>query len=127
MTASAFTAFGVDGGETMSAVQIAMIAGLPYTALRDAILAHPTLAEGLVVLFSSAPGSVAHDAKGEAMKAYVVERAGGPFREVEIPTPHPASDQVLVKIFSSGVNPLDTKIRAGEGGHAKQRSRLCWG
>ena len=58
-----FTAFGVDGGETMSAVQIAMIAGLPYTALRDAILAHPTLAEGLVVLFSSAPGSVAHDVK----------------------------------------------------------------
>jgi pyruvate/2-oxoglutarate dehydrogenase complex dihydrolipoamide dehydrogenase (E3) component len=54
-----FTAFGVDGGETISAVQIAMIAGLPYTALRDAILAHPTLAEGLVVLFSSAPVSVA--------------------------------------------------------------------
>ena len=34
-----FTAFGVDGGETRSAVQIAMIEGLPYTALRDAILA----------------------------------------------------------------------------------------
>jgi pyruvate/2-oxoglutarate dehydrogenase complex dihydrolipoamide dehydrogenase (E3) component len=64
-----FTVFGVDGGETMSAVQIAMIAGLPYTALRDAILAHPTLAEGLVVLFSSvpvsssAPASVTHDVK----------------------------------------------------------------
>src|ERR1700722_19292941 len=54
------------------------------------------------------------------MKAYVVESAGGPFREVEIPTPQPASDQVLVKIRASGVNPLDTKIRAGEGGHAKQ-------
>jgi pyruvate/2-oxoglutarate dehydrogenase complex dihydrolipoamide dehydrogenase (E3) component len=50
-----FTVFGVDGGEIMSAVQIAMIAELPYTALRDAILTHPTLAEGLVVLFSSAP------------------------------------------------------------------------
>jgi pyruvate/2-oxoglutarate dehydrogenase complex dihydrolipoamide dehydrogenase (E3) component len=50
-----FTVFGVDGGELMSMVQIAMIAGLPYTALRDAILAHPTLAEGLTVLFSSAP------------------------------------------------------------------------
>jgi pyruvate/2-oxoglutarate dehydrogenase complex dihydrolipoamide dehydrogenase (E3) component len=50
-----FTVFGVDGGEIMSAVQIAMIAGLPYTALRDAILAHPTLVEGLVALFSSAP------------------------------------------------------------------------
>jgi len=50
-----FTVFGVDGGEIMSVVQVAMIAGLPYTALRDAILAHPTLAEGLTVLFSSTP------------------------------------------------------------------------
>jgi pyruvate/2-oxoglutarate dehydrogenase complex dihydrolipoamide dehydrogenase (E3) component len=38
-----FTVFGVGAGEVMSAVQIAMIAGLPYTALRDAILTHPTL------------------------------------------------------------------------------------
>src|ERR1700723_2254870 len=49
-----FTAFGVGAGEIMSAVQIAMIAGLPYTALRDAILTHPTLVEGLISLFSSA-------------------------------------------------------------------------
>jgi hypothetical protein len=39
----------------MSAVQIAMIAGLPYTGLRDAILSHPTLVEGLIPLFSSMP------------------------------------------------------------------------
>jgi pyruvate/2-oxoglutarate dehydrogenase complex dihydrolipoamide dehydrogenase (E3) component len=52
-----FTVFGVDGGELMGSVQIAMIAGLPYTALRDAILAHPTLQEGLVALFSSTPTS----------------------------------------------------------------------
>ena len=66
-----FTAFGVGAGEIMSAVQIAMIAGLPYTALRDAILTHPTLVEGLIPLFSSAPevteanpGSTAiHDAQ----------------------------------------------------------------
>jgi hypothetical protein len=44
-------AFGA--GEIMSAVQIAMIAGLPYTALRDAVLTHPTLVEGLIPLFSS--------------------------------------------------------------------------
>jgi pyruvate/2-oxoglutarate dehydrogenase complex dihydrolipoamide dehydrogenase (E3) component len=51
-----FTAFAVDGGEIMSSVQIAMIAGLPYQALRDAILTHPTLAEGLLAaLFSSEP------------------------------------------------------------------------
>jgi pyruvate/2-oxoglutarate dehydrogenase complex dihydrolipoamide dehydrogenase (E3) component len=48
-----FTAFGVGAGEILAAVQIAMIAGLPYTALRDAVLTHPTLAEGLGVLFSS--------------------------------------------------------------------------
>jgi hypothetical protein len=41
-------------GETLAAVQIAMIAGLPYTALRDAVLTHPTLVEGLISLFSSA-------------------------------------------------------------------------
>ena len=39
----------------MSSVQIAMIAGLPYTALRDAVLTHPTLVEGLGALFSSEP------------------------------------------------------------------------
>jgi pyruvate/2-oxoglutarate dehydrogenase complex dihydrolipoamide dehydrogenase (E3) component len=49
-----FTAFGVGAGEILSAVQIAMIAGLPYTALRDAVLTHPTLVEGLIPLFSSA-------------------------------------------------------------------------
>src|SRR5262249_22679702 len=48
-----FTAFGVGAGEIMSAVQIAMLAGLPYTALRDAVLTHPTLVEGLIPLFSS--------------------------------------------------------------------------
>lgn len=50
-----FTAFGVGAAEIMSAVQIAMIAELPYTSLRDAILTHPTLVEGLIPLFSSAP------------------------------------------------------------------------
>jgi pyruvate/2-oxoglutarate dehydrogenase complex dihydrolipoamide dehydrogenase (E3) component len=50
-----FTAFAVGGGETMSCVQVAMLARLPYTTLRDAVLTHPTLAEGLEALFSSAP------------------------------------------------------------------------
>lgn len=49
-----FTAFGVGAGEVMAAVQVAMIAGLPYTALRDAVITHPTLVEGLVALLSSA-------------------------------------------------------------------------
>lgn len=50
-----FTGFGVDAGEVLSSVQIAMTGGLPYTALRDAILTHPTLVEGLIPLFTSAP------------------------------------------------------------------------
>ena len=48
-----FTAFGVGAGEILGAVQFAMIAGLPYTALRDAVLTHSTLVEGLIPLFSS--------------------------------------------------------------------------
>jgi len=52
-----FTAFGVGAGEILATVQIAMIGGLPYTALRDAVLTHPTLVEGLIPLFSSAPSA----------------------------------------------------------------------
>jgi pyruvate/2-oxoglutarate dehydrogenase complex dihydrolipoamide dehydrogenase (E3) component len=50
-----FTALGVEAGEVMAVVQVAMLAGLPYTALRDAVLTHPTIAEGLAGLFSSVP------------------------------------------------------------------------
>jgi len=51
-----FTAFGVGAGEIMSVVQVAMLAGIPYMELRDAILTHPTIAEGLTMLFSTEPG-----------------------------------------------------------------------
>lgn len=50
-----FTAFGVEAGEIMSVAQVAMSAGVPYTELRDAVLTHPTIAEGLTVLFSAVP------------------------------------------------------------------------
>lgn len=50
-----FTAFGVDAGEIMGAVQLAMLGNLPFTVIRDAIIAHPTLLEGLIPLFSSTP------------------------------------------------------------------------
>ena len=49
-----FAAFGVGAGEIMACVQIAMLGGMPYTALREAILAHPTIPEGLISLFSAA-------------------------------------------------------------------------
>ncbi len=42
---------GIEGGEIMSMIQIAMMGDLPYTALKEAIFAHPTLAEGLNNVF----------------------------------------------------------------------------
>jgi pyruvate/2-oxoglutarate dehydrogenase complex dihydrolipoamide dehydrogenase (E3) component len=50
-----FTMIGAEGGEVMAVVQAAMLAGMPYTLLRDAIIAHPTMAEGLNSLFSNVP------------------------------------------------------------------------
>ena len=50
-----FTALGAGGGELLAVVQTAMLVGLPYTALRDTILTHPTIAEGLTVLFAQEP------------------------------------------------------------------------
>jgi pyruvate/2-oxoglutarate dehydrogenase complex dihydrolipoamide dehydrogenase (E3) component len=50
-----FTALGVEAGEIIATVQVAMLAGLPYTVLRDAIFTHPTMLEGLIPLFSAVP------------------------------------------------------------------------
>ena len=47
-----FTAFGVEGSELMAVVQTAMVGHLPYTALRQAIFTHPTVAEGLTGLLA---------------------------------------------------------------------------
>ena len=44
---------GIEGGEIMAMIQIAMMGDLPYTALRDAVFAHPTLAESLNNLFAA--------------------------------------------------------------------------
>ena len=54
------------------------------------------------------------------MHAYMVREPGGDFQRIELPDPIPGPNQVLVKICASGVNPLDTKIRAGKAAHAKQ-------
>jgi pyruvate/2-oxoglutarate dehydrogenase complex dihydrolipoamide dehydrogenase (E3) component len=50
-----FAAFGAKAGEVMAVVQTAMIAKLPYPALRDAVFTHPTIAEGLTPLFAVVP------------------------------------------------------------------------
>lgn len=48
-----FTMIGSEAGEVMAVVQAAMLGGLPYSVLRDAVLAHPTMAEGLNALFGN--------------------------------------------------------------------------
>jgi pyruvate/2-oxoglutarate dehydrogenase complex dihydrolipoamide dehydrogenase (E3) component len=48
-----FTVLGVEASELLAAVQTAMLGNLPYTALRDAIFTHPTVAEGLTVLLAN--------------------------------------------------------------------------
>jgi pyruvate/2-oxoglutarate dehydrogenase complex dihydrolipoamide dehydrogenase (E3) component len=50
-----FTMIGAEAGEVMATVQTAMLADLPYPRLRDAVLAHPTMAEGLGSLFENIP------------------------------------------------------------------------
>ena len=52
-----FTMIGSEAGEVMAVIQAAMLAGLPYTKLRDAVFAHLTIAEGLGPLFGSLPSS----------------------------------------------------------------------
>jgi pyruvate/2-oxoglutarate dehydrogenase complex dihydrolipoamide dehydrogenase (E3) component len=52
-----FTMIGSEAGEVMAAVQTAMLGGLPWTVFRDAILAHPTMAEGLNALFAAIPAT----------------------------------------------------------------------
>ena len=58
-------------------------------------------------------------ATSSTMRALVLEAANGPFVSRQIPRPVAGPGQVLVEIAASGVNPLDTKIRAGAAAHAK--------
>jgi pyruvate/2-oxoglutarate dehydrogenase complex dihydrolipoamide dehydrogenase (E3) component len=50
-----FTMIGYEAGEVMAAIQTAMLADLPYTKLRDAVITHLTVAEGLGPLFGGIP------------------------------------------------------------------------
>jgi len=50
-----FTMIGAEAGEVVATVQTAMLAELPYSRLRDAAIAHPTMAEGLGPLLSKVP------------------------------------------------------------------------
>jgi len=61
-----FTMFGASAGEVMTTVQMTMLAGLPYTALRDAVIAHPTMPEGLIQLLLAVPAKAPFCAKLES-------------------------------------------------------------
>jgi pyruvate/2-oxoglutarate dehydrogenase complex dihydrolipoamide dehydrogenase (E3) component len=50
-----FTMIGSQADEVMAAMQIAILANLPYPKLRDAVMAHPTIAEGLGLLLTNLP------------------------------------------------------------------------
>jgi len=54
-----FTMIGSEAGEVMTAVQTAMLADLPYPRLRDAVIAHLTVAEGLGPLLANVPPPLA--------------------------------------------------------------------
>jgi len=54
------------------------------------------------------------------MRAYIVNEPDGPFLAVDVPRPKPVAGEVLVRVHASGVNPLDTKIRAAKAAHAQQ-------
>ena len=47
--------FGAEAGEVVALVQTAMMASIPYKGLSDAIITHPTIAEGLTGLLSKVP------------------------------------------------------------------------
>jgi NADPH:quinone reductase len=53
------------------------------------------------------------------MRAAILDGAKQPFRLASSARPEPGTGEVLVKIAASGVNPLDTKIRAGAAAHAR--------
>jgi pyruvate/2-oxoglutarate dehydrogenase complex dihydrolipoamide dehydrogenase (E3) component len=50
-----FVMIGPEAGEVIAVVQTAILGGLPYALLREAIFTHPTMAEGLNALFAAVP------------------------------------------------------------------------
>ena len=76
-----FAMIGPEAGEVMAVVQIAMLAGLPCTDLRDAVIAHPTMAEGLGPLLSKLPprsrDEAPETAQASTARPYAATEASG--------------------------------------------------
>jgi NADPH2:quinone reductase len=62
-----------------------------------------------------------------SMHALVLSQHNGPLELTTLPRPEPAAGQILVRIAASGLNPLDTKIRAGAAAHAQHPLPLVLG
>jgi NADPH2:quinone reductase len=62
-----------------------------------------------------------------SMQALVLSQYKGPLEATTLPIPEPARGEVLVRIHASGLNPLDTKIRAGSAAHARHPLPLVLG
>ncbi|MGF6770078.1 NADPH2:quinone reductase [Paraburkholderia sp. GAS199] len=62
-----------------------------------------------------------------SMQALVLSQHNGPLELTDMPRPQPAHGEVLVRIAASGLNPLDTKIRAGAAAHARHPLPLVLG
>jgi pyruvate/2-oxoglutarate dehydrogenase complex dihydrolipoamide dehydrogenase (E3) component len=80
-----FTMLGANAGEVVAVVQAAMLGRLPYTGLRDAILTHPTMAEGLNVLLMNVPPDSSARMAARALARW--EGEGGRARRDVIPRP----------------------------------------
>ncbi len=61
------------------------------------------------------------------MQALVLNHHNGPLELTEMERPAPATGEVLVRVAASGLNPLDTKIRAGAAAHARHPLPLVLG
>jgi predicted RNA-binding Zn ribbon-like protein len=73
---------GAHAGEVMAVAQVTMLGGLPYTVLRDGILAHPTLAEGLNMLFAGVRAEVVtQGAGGGSVSAALLVQLNAALRE----------------------------------------------
>ncbi len=122
-----FAMLGAQAGEVMAVVQMAMLGELPFTALRDGILSHPTLAEGLNMLFAKvrpAENQSARNARAPKMSigveivrvAHVTIACGRPFEAVRdaLVKNIPALDAQLTKILK-GASAAEIEERRAAG------------
>jgi pyruvate/2-oxoglutarate dehydrogenase complex dihydrolipoamide dehydrogenase (E3) component len=69
---------GLSGGEIIAPLQVAMLGQTPYTALRDGIFTHPSLAEALNTLFSNLDGATRRTPDGTGKKYSPAAARSGP-------------------------------------------------